>query len=422
MHSLLVLTLMAVASAVQVRVTDLQQRELTGDVQAWNERHVQLANPDGQTEISLDSILRVDAIAKPKSEALPPGEVLLTDGGRLAMTGFTSTNSECSIAGSPAASAQPRGFQAPLASVRAVRMMPLDASVPTLQKDWRDLLASDPAGDLIVIRKPGAANLNFVEGTLGDVTDQAVEFDLDGEVIGVNRAKVFGIIYFRREDNGAKPPEAVVAGPGFRLPIKSASLEGEQLQVQSPSLGAVALPMSAVAAVDYSLARVQYLSDLDPVQDDWNPPNSSNVAPLMGHIALDRGFYEAELTLAYPAESLSADEASSSGLDGIRTFAKGLAIRGGTEAGYRVPRDFTTFRAIVGIDPRSRDTAQVELTVLGDGKTLATETLRGDGAPVELECNMSGVRQLTLVVRSASPPWASGVGDILHLGGARFVK
>lgn len=426
MHSLLVLVLVAATSVAEVRVTDVQERETRGAVQVWTDQGLQLSTPDqGELNFPLGGMLRVDTTTKPTPRVLPPGVVLLTDGARLAVDVFLATGPQCMLGGTPiTTAAESTLLTAPLASVRAVRFMPLEAEVPTLEKEWRDLLAGNPAGDLIVIRKPGAANLNFVEGTLGDVNDQAVEFDLDGEVISVNRNKVFGIIYFRREAKEAKPPEAVVSGPGFKLPITSVTLENDRLEVRSPLLGIMSLPISVVSAVDYSLARLQYLSDLDLVQDNWNAPaTQAAVRPLMGHLARDRGFYEEELMLAYPAHSLSADEASSSGLSGIRTFSKGLAIRGGAEVGFRVPRDFTTFRATVGVDPRSRDSAELDLTVLGDGKTLATETLRGADAPVELECRVTGVRQLTIVVRSAgSALWTRGVGDILHLGGARFVK
>ncbi|MCO6047921.1 NPCBM/NEW2 domain-containing protein [Aeoliella sp. ICT_H6.2] len=426
MHSLFALVLIAATSAVEVRVTDLQQRETIGTVQSWSEQTVQLDTTDqGTLPLPLADVLRVDTITKPTPRELPSSEVLLTDGARLAVDSFLATGPQCVLGGTPLSNQEgdePLGVT--LASVRAVRMMPLDPSLPSLAKEWRDLLAGDPAGDLIVIRKPGAANLNFVEGTLGDVTDQAVKFDLDGEEIDVNRAKVFGIIYFRRVAADAKTPDAVISGPGFKLPITVTSLKEQEFEVRSPSLGTVALPLSEVSSVDYSLARVQYLSDLDLVQDDWNPPaGAATISPLLGYVARDRAFYQPELTLAYPVESLSAEEASSSGLAGSRRFAKGLAIRDGAEIGFRVPRDFTNFRATVGIDPRSRDTARVELTIQGDGKVLASETLLGDAAPVELECKVTGVRQLTIVVRSAgSAPWTRGFGDILHLGGARFVK
>lgn len=424
MHSLLVLALIAAAtSAVEVRVTDVQERETTATVQTWDAQGLRLSGSDpDRSAFPLDAVLRVDSTTKPALRDMPVGEVLLTDGARLAVDQFVASGTQCSMAGTPIATAQQGApLPAPLASVRAVRMMPLDPSVPTLETEWRDLLAGDPAGDLIVIRKPGAANLNFVEGTLGDVNDQAVQFDLDGEVINVNRNKVFGIIYFRRQTGDADTPDAVVTGPGFKLPITSAALKNEQLEVRSPTLGTVTLPMSQVSAVDYSLARLQYLSDLDLAQDDWAAAAAAH--PRLGHIARDRGFYDEDLTLAYPAQSLSADEASSSGLSEIRVFSKGLALRGGSDAGFRVPRDFTTFRATAGVDPRSPGSVELEMTILGDGKPLVTETLRGAAAPIELECKVAGLRQITIVVRSAGgASWTRGMGDIVHLGGARFVK
>ncbi len=63
-----------------------------------------------------------------------------------------------------------------------------------LAKDWaRSSRATGPA-DLLVVRKQGA--LDYLEGVLGDVDDEIVHFELDGDPIPVKRPKVEGLIYY----------------------------------------------------------------------------------------------------------------------------------------------------------------------------------------------------------------------------------
>ncbi len=113
----------------------------------------------------------------------------------------------------------------------------------------------------------------------------------------------------------------------------------------------------------------------------------------------------------------------SSGLSRRVTFAKGLAIRSRTEVVYRVPRGFSAFRATVGIDPNTSAMGAVVFSVLGDGKPLFRQSIVGGDAPVGVDCSVDGVKELTLVVDCGpGAPLAEGLGDNLHLGGARFTK
>ena len=47
--------------------------------------------------------------------------------------------------------------------------------------------------DLLVVRKD--ETLDYHQGVLGDVTDDVVQFELDGEQLAVKRSKVFGLVY-----------------------------------------------------------------------------------------------------------------------------------------------------------------------------------------------------------------------------------
>ncbi|WP_442485558.1 NPCBM/NEW2 domain-containing protein [Aeoliella sp. SH292] len=426
MYSLLLLFAVALSAAAEVRVITVDEQALAGEIDSLDARTLALATANEKPELlPIDRVLRIET-TRPATAAtsVPRGEVLFVDGTRISVSDFATEGAEAILLGTTLTSSGNASINVKLDQVRAVRMMPLEPSVPTLEIEWKDLLAGDAAGDLIVIRKAGAANLNFVEGTLGDARAAAVSFTLDGETMEVNRNKVFGVLYFRQTARNSSPTAAVITGAGFRILASTISYSDGQFVVDNVALGRITLPATAIDTIDYSMDRLQYLSDLDPVRHTWSPsPTEAIAKSMLGSVVRDRAFYAPDLSLEYPYASLTEEEASSAGLAEIKVFKKGLAIRSRTEVVYRVPAGFESFRATAGIDPRTRATGNVVLTLVGDGQTLVEQPIRGQDAPVELECNVAGIKQLGIVVDFGdAKSWNRGTGDNLHLGGARFIK
>lgn len=426
MHYLIVSALLASQAAIAVRVTTLDERTISGDIHAWSAERLEIETAEGDhAALRVDQVLRVDLPTSAMGDGpAPAGELLFVDGGHLALSGIATDEVRATITGAPVAAGDDKPLACPLDQVRAVRLMALDPAAPTLQQQWQDLLRSEPAGDLIVIRKPGAANLNFVEGSLGTVASDTITFTLDGETIQVNRQKVFGLVYFRQPSQQQPAGTTLLEGRGLRLPASKVRLRQGMLQATSPVLGVILLRPTVVRAVDYSVDRLQYLSDLPPARVDWTPPPATEpLATLQQGMVRDRGFYAPELKIDYPADLLPPDQQSSAGLPGTRTFTKGLAIRSRTTLAYRVPAGFSFFRATVGADPRTGGAGAARLTVRGDGQTLAVHEVRGHEPPLDLECDIRGLRELTIEVDfGVEEGLNAGIGSIVHLGGARFVK
>ena len=419
-----ILLLVAGQTAVEVRVVTVDEETIAGTVESWNAEALTLAQRSESQSIPIEQVLRVDLPqALPLEEPTTDALVTLTDTTQLAVNNFVATGQRGSFE-LPVAGEGPTSIEANLSSVRHVRLMSVPDDAPAIAEQWQEMIAMQPAADLIVIRKPGAANLNFVEGILGNITSDTVQFTLDEQTLDVNRAKVFGVIYYRDAEQPTTPRRAAVVGPGLRLNVDSVMLVGNGLAARSPHLGEIRCPVESVLAVDYSVDRVQYLSDLEPLRIDWSPPpNLAITRSLVRALARDRGIYSSELVLAHPMGSLPAGEIGSSGLPKRITYSKGLAIRSRTEVAYRVPGGFRSFRAVAGIDPLTWRTGLVELRLTGDGKPLGRYTIAGEDAPIDIDCDVTGLRELTLVVDFGSPRgYAAGTGDNLNLGGARFTK
>ena len=76
-----------------------------------------------------------------------------------------------------------------------------------IAQQWVEIVASKRAADLIVVRRDEA--IDYLEGVLGDVTPEAVQFKLEGDVVNVKRPRVEGFLYFH-------PPGADLPARGLR--------------------------------------------------------------------------------------------------------------------------------------------------------------------------------------------------------------
>ena len=123
---------------------------------------------------------------KPPTE--PPASAELTDGYA------HSRSSDSRVAGNNG-NAHARPIQRrraanrstlPTTQLAAVRFQPLDGALATQWDEIRDLKL---ANDVLVVLKTDGKSLDYVEGVMGDVSDDKVEFKLDGEANRVDRAK-----------------------------------------------------------------------------------------------------------------------------------------------------------------------------------------------------------------------------------------
>lgn len=396
-----------------------------GQLHRWDGQAVTLLNSAGESDaMPLDQVLRIDLnYNNSRTVASPNMQVHLIDQSHVGVTQYFTQGDQALLSEPSNFTASQQPFSISLDAVQAVRLLPLGPNSANVAKQWNDIRNLDPTGDLIVIRPPGTTTLNYVEGTLGDVTPEAVQFNLEGEDIQVNRNKVFGLIYFRNPNDHSQPA-ARVEGPNLRLSATAVSGDGQTLAIKTQHFGLLNLPTARLFSIDYSSDRLQYLSDLESMENKWTPPpGGASLPSLLGSFARDRGLYNDQLLLEYPAESLPADLASSAGINARIAFTKGLAIRSRSQVSYRIPTGFSNFRATAGIDPRSSATGEVELTLLADGKELLKQVIRGGNEPVEVDCDIEGNREFTIVVDYGTPAAiGAGAGDNLHLAEARFTK
>ena len=257
--------------------------------------------------------------------------------------------------------------------------------------------------DLLIVRSGNG--LDYHKGMLHDVTEDAVRFDLDGEVLPVKRSKVYGFAYHHGAP--AELPPAICRitdAAGSLWPVRSLAL-AEKLQWTTPAGLSVSQSCENIARIDFSAGKLVYLSDLKPDSVAWTPYFSAREPlPAMKQFyapRFDRGFDSPVLRLG--------------GVD----YRKGMAIHSRTELVYRLPERFSHFLAIAGIADAVRPGGKVRLVVRGDDKVLFEASFAGSDAPRPIDLDVTGVRRLTILV-----DFEDGLnkGDHLLLCNARVSK
>lgn len=393
----LALTALLLASAPPVEAQTLDGQTVTGTIVSLDAEGATLQTGDGPVTVGTD---RLKSLSPGVAGAETPGEpkawIETVDGCRLVAAGYTTEEGRAQVA-----AATGGVLEVPTSDLVAVRLAP---EVEALTAEWSKLAGSAPEKDLLVVAKDEV--LDYHRGIIGDVTEALVRFDLDGDVLPVKRAKVYGLVY--APIAAREFPDAVcriTEAGGSSWAARSITLEGDQLQWTTPAGLEVARPLAGVVRIDFSEGKVLYLSDLDTESEDWTPfLGSPDVPPLRE-------------ALMRPRRDRSLDGGPLL-VDG-RTYPKGLAIHSRTEIVWRLPGRFRRFKATAGIDDRVRPEGNVKLVIRGDDAVLVEKTLSGTTGPEEIDVDMTGVRRLAVLVDFGED---GDFGDHLDLCEARVLK
>lgn len=370
-----------------------------------------LQTAKGLRKLPLAELAKISFTAPEAAAPAPTTWVELVDGTHLAATAYMATGSEAEVR-----LADGSELRLPLDSVRGVRFRKLAAAQ---QAEWDHFLLTPARADRLAIRKP--QGIDYLEGVLGNVDHQVVDFELDGEVIPVKRAKIEGVLYAGR--SGQERPPAVLellTHAGSRIPAAEWTATATDLEVRIPAGLRLKWSYDQLQEVDFSTAKIIYLSDLQPVSVQWTP-----YLPAGGLGDLLERFYRPKTDQPLvrhrnEGESGHLEIANGDGAAaGIESYDRGISLHSRTQVVYEVPRGARRLIARAGIDPSTRFVGHVRLVLLADGRELFAEDISGRGGPRDVSINLQGVRRLELLVDYGEN---QDVGDHLNFCNARILK
>jgi hypothetical protein len=397
MLSSLLLTLVLAVPSLEVEVGTVDGKSVTGAAAELTSSGVKLATAEGEKTIAAKELLSVTPAQAPPAPTDKPAVWLeLVDGSRLTAATIAITKGTATLT-----YAADKQIEIPSSAIARVRFSPPDNQTSS----WPADIGQNAAGDLLAVRKAEA--IDFLEGVLGNVTEETVEFQLDGETIPVKRAKIDGFIYYHKAGDKFTDVVCIVEDVhGWRLKAKTIAHGPDgQLEVTTLSGATLRRPWSAISRLDFSSGKVVYLSDLEVDSFDQKSRidlgNAGKAFDDYFGLRRDRGRENLPIRV------------------GGKTYSKSIGLTSRTTATYRLPSGATKFKAVAAIDDAVREAGNVLLTISADGKQLYSAPVIGTAEPVALDLDVAGARKLTILVDYGED---LDIGDYLTLADARIVK
>jgi hypothetical protein len=411
--NLIAVLALAIAAPADVTATRLDGTAATGPLRSWTADEVIVATDGGEQTVPVAELLSLQFSAEPSVDAGHP-IIELVDGSVLPIAKVTADKEQASFALQPTTGPQVNA-KLPLDSVRAARWRPLESEALS---QWQEIRHLGLPSDLVVVVKRGGKSVDYLECALGDITDDEVEFKLDGESMRVPRAKVAGVVFYRNDGESDATPAGLVSGrDGLRIAASALRWQGESLHAKTISGLEFYWPVSGITNVDMSAGKVVFLSDAKPATAGWQPlvglPPTAKRAAKFGEPRFNESGYGGPLALAFTDTSTAPDAGET------KAYAKGIALRSRSEIIYRLPRGYARFMAVAGIDPAASANGNVMLTIYGDDRLLVESALSGSDAPLPIELDVADVKRLRIVVDYGQN---LDTGDWLNLCNARLVK
>jgi len=211
--SLLSLTLIAaLAAEPEVHVRPLEGENLTGRLVELSATKAVVKTANGQQDLATAKLMWVEFPAASPADK-PTIWVELLDGSRLGAVGYTAAQGKAHIE-----LATRQKVEIP---TRAIRTVLFHQQTPELAAQWRDIVSSKATGDMLVLRKTSMRTieqadseprtvtdqaLDQVEGTLLEVSETGVQFEVDGDKVPVRREKLEGLVYYQPTNREISPP------------------------------------------------------------------------------------------------------------------------------------------------------------------------------------------------------------------------
>lgn len=248
-----------------------------------------------------------------------------------------------------------------------------EAQNETLMKRWSEIVAQKARRDRIVILRDG--ELNALEGTLGEVDAQTIQFKREGVgAIPVRFDRLHGLIFFRLEAPADNPLCRIYDVGGNMLTAVKLGFDGQNYLVTTSFGAKVPMPAESLAKLDFNLGKVTFLSDLEPAKVVERPG-----------LGLPTPFRrDANLN----GEPIVLD----------KNYAKGLSLHAHTELEYKLGGKYKELKAILGVDSRVSETeSKAVVTIYCDGEKRFSEMVNAKAIrPIAL--NIKDVQVLRIVV------------------------
>ena len=386
---IVILTWAAAASAAEFQIQPLEDPPVAGDLVSIDGKQVVLQTPTGRVTLEIEKIASLAPKQKPAAPGKEPSVWIdLVDGSTLLAEEYTAR--------AGAARITLRGGEVIEMPSRHILTVRFQAGAEAAAAEWMRIVGNKGQSDVLVTAK--GDSIDGHNGAIHDVTDKQVQFDLDGEMMNVKRAKIYGLVFHHAQQS--EHSEGLYAdhrrrrlalvggvrdfcGPGAGTGSRVAG-SAEKLEWKTPTGLTVRRAAEQVANIDFSRGKIVFLSDLKPESAVYTP-----------YFGMDKELpARAELFRPRQDQTLESKPLRLAG----KPYPKGLAMHARTEMKYDLPGKFRKLQAVAGIDDDFRPRGNARLVLRGDDKVLLETTILGADPPKPIDVDLTGVRRLVVLV------------------------
>lgn len=380
----------------QAEIVQTQSPAYSAVVQAVEPAGLQVQVASETRLIPFDALLRARFFAPDKKRSENKVMVELADGSSVFCSDVSSDGKNVTFRW-----ADREPMTVPAQRVTSCLLGPLS---PTLAKQWQAIVESRASGDVLVVQRSAEA-LDKIEGVIGEVTDAAVKFTLDGQSINVQRAKLAGWRYYAPEPQ-SRPKLLAVVRDHHGSSWMAHSLVGQwaepdaMIQLKLLCGAEVKIAAAAIGEIDFSFGSMRFLADLEPIERRTQP----------------------RLTLATPlpaADELFGPRPAQAETMRGATAGPGVEFMGSGSVTYRVPTEFRRLLGSVALTPEGPQFVPCKAQVLIEDKVVWEKTLTSPHESLPIEIEVEPGRRVRLVVQAET---RQPVGDKVSWRQLRFVK
>ena len=285
----------------------------------------------------------------------------------------------------------------PIAAVRGIRLndetdlKKLPAGADTFDADLNTPPTDKDRLFAIVENK-----IQSLPGIFVALSSEKIKFSFENTERELDRAKALGLTLA----GGGKRPDLnglalVQLVDGSAIWAKITTMTSGMTTLKLPSGLDVKLPWAAVARLDVRSDRLIFLSDLEPT--DIYEKSIATV-----------GSWQRDRSVRGKPLSIKG-----------KNFDKGIGVHATSRLTYAVDPKFTTFAATIGIDDMTKGKGDCEFVILGDGKELLRQRVRGSEAATEIRVKLEGAKKITIAVEAGED---LDFADHGNWGDARLIR
>ena len=379
----------------EIAVETISGKKFSGKLQRIESDGVLVG--DGFEGVNIEQVLSISTGRKSNPPVAGKVKLRLVDGGLLHVS-------------SPGVDGETINFAPTSTGIASMSMQSVGAIV-FRESDLIREAVSQPATDQDTVVVDQGKSLAKVSGVLESLTAEQLQLNFKGKSRPIKLEKVAAVVI---ADLGLNPPQGSLATLGLTdgstLRGALAGFGEQEISIELTGKQIVKVNRKHLVRIDIESDSIAYLSSLEPLEAQQQP-QFTVARPWQRNLSVEGNPIRLLVNTTGAADSKGDAE--------IKTFENGIGTSSYSRLVFENTKEFSRFLATAGIDAETEGRGDCEMRVEGDGITLWSKRIRGGDTAVEIDVDISGIREVALVV---DPGEQFDLADHAEWARARFLK